>query len=646
MRPVVVALCVWLVGTLGCSHAATSSDATLDGATADRSAADLETLDQHAAPDAPCDLECRDAPTISPDADATDVSPPSVCIHGDSQGCECVPGLRGARVCFHGQWRRCVCTMPLDAGASPAVIASRPLPPRLITPQSASRVSSQRPTMRWVLPGGVLRARVEVCRDRPCSRVERSAVVDGTSWRPTERLSRGVWFWRVRGLDGDGGVVWSSATWEFFVGPRDAPNDTSYGNTHDFNADGYDDEIVDRIQVESTDSAIEIHMGSPKGLQGDRSALLHSTVHSYTTTGTIGDVNGDGFGDLVFKDNASVVGLAGTWNLVLGGERGIDERNVITLPLVEGAYVVLNSIGGPLGDFCDVDGDGFQDVIAPGGLLRGYSGPPYGYLLVVAEGGPVPSSSVGYTVADPNYFSPSAHVSCIGDMDLDGYPEVLVQRETDGSRYYIYHGGPGGLRNALFQNFAGTPDSDLAGVGRLGQYRVSGDFNGDSRSDVAMMGDFAAVCYYGRAMFDGYVADEICDTVAPELADTGAGETTAYFAVSGAVGSADFNGDGRGDLVVVGTRPLPSCVRNIALEYDGTSTPELRRHSMHVVRNPDMCRGIGRELLAGDYNGDGFTDMLSIRRTVGDFGGGVGYVFSGGTEGLLAIPYEFAIQSR
>jgi hypothetical protein len=119
-----------------------------------------------------------------------------------------------------------------------------PLGARLIAPQSVSRVTSRRPTMRWVLPDGVTRARVEVCGDRACTRVLVTQEVEGSSWRPSEMLPPGVAYWRVRGLDGDGGVAWSSATWEYVVGLRDAPVDTSFGTIKDFNGDGYDDVAV------------------------------------------------------------------------------------------------------------------------------------------------------------------------------------------------------------------------------------------------------------------------------------------------------------------------------------------------------------------------------------------------------------------
>ena len=42
-------------------------------------------------------------------------------------------------------------------------------PPRLLAPLSTATVTSQRPTLRWVLPAGVDGAFVQICRDCACS---------------------------------------------------------------------------------------------------------------------------------------------------------------------------------------------------------------------------------------------------------------------------------------------------------------------------------------------------------------------------------------------------------------------------------------------------------------------------------------------
>ena len=144
------------------------------------------------------------------------------CEPGVVAPCVC-PDLReGLQACHdEGSWRACVC--------EPAPPPSTATGPLQLWPLSGTRVTSLRPTLRWVLPPAVTRARVELCDDRPCTRIVQRAEVNGTAWRPAMPLRSGVVFWRVSGLREDGVVAWTSATWEFRVGHRDTPTDNAFG---------------------------------------------------------------------------------------------------------------------------------------------------------------------------------------------------------------------------------------------------------------------------------------------------------------------------------------------------------------------------------------------------------------------------------
>ena len=86
-----------------------------------------------------------------------------------------------------------------DASASEAgYYDAGPLaPPRPIAPLSTATVSTQTPTLTWVLPTGVDGAQVEVCKDRACAAVEQRFVVTGTSAKVPVALAPGVHFWRL-----------------------------------------------------------------------------------------------------------------------------------------------------------------------------------------------------------------------------------------------------------------------------------------------------------------------------------------------------------------------------------------------------------------------------------------------------------------
>src|SRR5262245_61410792 len=114
--------------------------------------------------------------------------------------------------------------------------AARAEVPRLIGPLSGSRVTSQRPAVRW--QGGA--GRVEWCRDRACTQIV--AAVDAPTGQaaPPSPLPAGVVFWRVRA-----GAA-ASATWQLWVGRRSAAADGVAGQWNDVDGDGYADAAIGR----------------------------------------------------------------------------------------------------------------------------------------------------------------------------------------------------------------------------------------------------------------------------------------------------------------------------------------------------------------------------------------------------------------
>src|SRR5262249_17807859 len=121
--------------------------------------------------------------------------------------------------------------------------------PRLMAPLSTSTVTSQRPTLHWVLSGVADGARVQICRDHAGSSVLTSVDAVGASGRPAADLPTGVLFWRAFGRSGEVTGIEATPTWEFTVGHRSAPVDTSWGSTLDVNADGYADVLVGQREI-------------------------------------------------------------------------------------------------------------------------------------------------------------------------------------------------------------------------------------------------------------------------------------------------------------------------------------------------------------------------------------------------------------
>lgn len=598
-------MCVALLvcGVSGCPDTSAGTDASGDVVMSADVANDLE----DAGIDATLDVlrPMDGANDVDGAADAPEV-PTAGCVPGMSIACACVDGRAGAQVCQPDRtYAACVCATP-DAGAGDASVSDVVLPPlgaRLIAPQSVSRVTSRRPTMRWVLPDGVTRARVEVCGDRACSRVLVTQVVEGSSWRPSAMLPPGVAYWRVRGLDGDGGVAWSSATWEYVVGQRDAPVDTSFGTIKDFNGDGYDDVAVPSSTA--LDNNINIFLGRRAGgsLEPD---IRFNTGLNYIYSQAVGDFNGDGFADLASASPARQDSARDYLIQVRYGSRtGLSMEPSITLRQSDSSWFAQKTA------VADINGDGFSDLVALAGDESG------AHNLVVAfigrEGGlhTVPEVE---TEAPDGYPRPGFLPSfeSVEDVNGDGYADLLTGW-GDGStspgqqigRAWLIPGQPTHAPRVWAElphptsryHFGAT----LTGVG---------DLNGDGTSDFAIRSDEEVSIYLGMT---GSLPMRPAMTIRNP-------EEPCYLATFGfgsALGRAgDFDGDGRAELVV-GASCLP---------YQGS----LRRgpgtvfvyqgHPMGVGMVPTIFRGSVNEADfgggvggTGDFNGDGFGDLTIVQ---------------------------------
>jgi len=125
----------------------------------------------------------------------------------------------------------------------------------------------------------------------------------------------------------------------------------------------------------------------------------------------------------------------------------------------------------PLGDF---NADGYEDILIAGG-----ANDPYG----VYFGGPAMDDSMDIQVTTWTGYSPPTDADCVGDINNDGYPDLVWTYMLDGE-VHVYLGGPDvdSLPDVFWR------DSDVPGpqdyYGR--EVRGVGDFNGDGVDDFAV----------------------------------------------------------------------------------------------------------------------------------------------------------------
>ena len=357
--------------------------------------------------------------------------------------------------------------------------------PRPIAPLSTSRVTSHRPTFRWALAGQDDGAVVEICTDRACTAIVNSFTATGTSGRPSKPLLPGVYFWRLRGAEGSLTGVTPSPVWEVTVPVSDAPVDTSWGSILDIDGDGFADVAVGAHVVVDQGGAF-VYTGSATGiaatpvsllnpfnwysalvvsggdLDGDgypelvvgcnqaNGLIIYRGGPAWASTAPViiagpsgsqefgawvesaGDINGDGYGDLLVSSYDTSGGTSA--RLYLGSPTGL---SVSTENLPAGGLVAVTAV-------TDVNGDGFSDVLVGidgdqtthSGSVNVYLGTPGGL-----SASPI---VMPYTSNAQNFFV--VNVASAGDVNGDGYGDVLIS-VTDAmpTTVEVYLGGPGGL---------------------------------------------------------------------------------------------------------------------------------------------------------------------------------------------------------
>jgi hypothetical protein len=243
-----------------------------------------------------------------------------------------------------------------------------------------------------------------------------------------------------------------------------------------------------------------------------------------------GDVNGDGYADLVVAAHRPLGGPAPPY--VFLGSSDLDSS-------ADGALdAPANGLAAPRWAG-DLNGDGYGDLVAGavGACPETECVAAYVYL-----GGPAPSfdgSPDGALVAER--FSDNPIVSAAGDVDADGFDDLMVADDGYGGatgRAYLFRGGAGNE----FDPVADAVLTSLASLAWFGGALAGGDVNGDGMSDV-FVGEYAAGrvdVYMGRPDLPwGPVPDATIQDPS-----TGFGLALLF--------AGDLNGDGYGDVVLGG----------------------------------------------------------------------------------------------
>jgi hypothetical protein len=208
-----------------------------------------------------------------------------------------------------------------------------------------------------------------------------------------------------------------------------------------------------------------------------------------------GDVNGDGFSDVIvgaYSNNAGGA-LAGRAYLYFGGPSMDNIADVIFTGEAGFDYFGISVAAAG-----DVNGDGFSDVIV-GAYGNDAGGVDAGRAYLYFGGASMDNIPDVIFTGEASFDRFGTSVSSADDVNQDGFPDVIVGAPLGGNaagRIYLYFGGAS-MDNIADIIFTGEASSDLFGM----SVSSAGDVNRDGFSDVIVgANENSAVGYkMGRA---------------------------------------------------------------------------------------------------------------------------------------------------
>ena len=415
----------------------------------------------------------------------------------------------------------------------------------------------------------------------------------------------------------------------------------SAASTGDVNGDGYDDVIVGAHSNDiggSNAGKAYVYLGSASGL---------STTVSWTATGeaavdhfgssvaSAGDVNGDGYDDIIvgaYHNNDGGVG-AGKAYVYLGTASGLSTTAQWTVA----GDAARDYFGKSVASAGDVNGDGYDDVIVGAHSNDGGgsdAGKAYTYQNLDLWTLEVAKWTVEGEVAG-DYFGST--VASAGDVNGDGYDDVIVgayyndNGGDDAGKAYVYLGSASGLSTTASWTETGGATGDYFGS----TVSSAGDVNGDGYDD-AIVGAYGNN-NGGNDIGKAYVYLGSAAGLSMTASWTMAGEAAGDYLGSSVASAGDVNDDGYDDVIV--GAPNNNDGGNDAGKaylYLG-SAAGLSTSASWTATGAMVVDYFGSSVAsAGDVNGDGYDDVIIGAHYNDDGGGSAGkaYVYLGSASGL------------
>lgn len=355
-----------------------------------------------------------------------------------------------------------------------------------------------------------------------------------------------------------------SESWEYYGDSDGVELGYSVASAGDVNGDGFADVIVGAPLMSGAPPAgvyreglALVFHGSEAGLPADPNWVTGSGVqgsrYGHAVAG-VGDVNGDGFDDVLVgaPDYPVTFGdmgdpKSGKVFLYYGSAAGLSTTPAWTFE----APGRESSLGFSLGPAGDINRDGFADVII--------GAPHYSELLDNAGRVYIFHGSSGGLPSSPQwtYDCPQVSATCgydvyqAGDLNGDGFAEIVIGAPfydlpdlENAGRVYVFNGTDQGLEAAASWLISGDQAEGWLGY----SVATAGDLNADGYADLLV----GAPGYSGKvaaagAVF-GYLGSVQGLSPVPDWQAFGSQVYESYGCSVRAAG--DLNADGFGDILV------------------------------------------------------------------------------------------------
>jgi Ca2+-binding RTX toxin-like protein len=350
--------------------------------------------------------------------------------------------------------------------------------------------------------------------------------------------------------------------------------------------------------------------------------------------GSLGDWNGDGFADFMINPqsssnspDSSEFGYNITGYVVYGAATA--PTTPFDLGSLNGSngFTVINpptNLSSPSTSSGDFNGDGKQDILI--------SRNDHSYIVFGNSdktGASIDLSTLDGTNGFEMGFGGTAayaETNSFGDVNGDGFDDAVVG--TPGSLYVVF-GHADGTAPYVFPSQA---DVRISGPSSFG-YSVSaaGDFNGDGIADIftgnISMNGGKAYVVFGHSGAESWIGNS--SELDGSNGFTLSGAPTLYFGLNNR--AVDFNADGYDDVVAASLDTI-----YVIYGHSGTSSASVDVGALDGSNGFSITGG-GSTVVedAGDFNGDGYADLIIGAKNAND-SAGAAYLVYGSAGGFGA----------